>query len=215
MAVRPTKRNNDPVQSPNKTMQYKTISRKDAILEIARTILIEEGHYRLTMRHLAEKSGMKLASLQYHFSTKSELVSALMSRSVTGYHRMIQQLVRSIGTSGDKAAIAQLFAVYQDEQASGVFEQLWALSVQDAVLKQQYEGLYANFWQTITTEIDRFDPSATTETKRTRAAMIIALLDGLETFFTADQLRTSVPAQLQDQVVAQIKTIATGLPKTE
>ena len=191
-------------------MQYKTLSRKDAILEIARIILIEEGHYRLTMRHLAEKSGMKLASLQYHFSTKSELVSALMAQSVTSYHRMIQHLVHSIGTGQDSAAIGQLFAVYQDEQASGVFEQLWALSVQDAALKQQYEELYANFWETISREIGRFDETADAETRRTRAAMIIALLDGLETFFTADQLRLSVPSQLQDQVVQAVKSIATG-----
>ena len=191
-------------------MQYKTLSRKDAILEIARMILIEEGHYRLTMRHLAKKSGMKLASLQYHFSTKSELISTLMDRSVTGYHRMVRQLVRLIGTGEDGAAIGELFAVYRDEQASGVFEQLWALSVQDAVLKQQYEGLYVDLWQAISAEIGRFDPDADDETKRTRATMIIALLDGLETFFTADTLHASVPAQLQERVVLAVRAIATG-----
>lgn len=191
-------------------MQYKTLSRKDAILEIARIILIEEGHYRLTMRNLAERSGMKLASLQYHFPTKSELVSALMTQSVTNYHRMIQHLIRSIGTNEDGDALGQLFAVYQDEQASGVFEQLWALSVQDVMLKQQYEELYAAFWETISAEVGRFDPSANTDTKRTRAAMIIALLDGLETFFTAGQLRSKIPALLQDQVVQAVKNIAIG-----
>ncbi|MFK7802156.1 MAG: TetR/AcrR family transcriptional regulator [Anaerolineae bacterium] len=191
-------------------MEYKTISRKDAILAIARSILIEEGHYRLTMRHLAEKSGMKLASLQYHFSTKTALISALMAQSIGTYHQMIHQLVRSIGTAGDGAAIGRLFAIYQDEQASGVFEQLWALSVQDAALKQQYEEAYVVFWKTISAEVGRIDPAADEESCRTRAAMIIALLDGLETFFSADTLRSKVPSQLQEQVVKQVKGIALG-----
>lgn len=196
-------------------MEYKTISRKDAILAIARSILIQEGHYRLTMRHLAEKSGMKLASLQYHFSTKTKLISALMGQSIGIYHQMIHQLVRSIGTAENgsahnAAAIGRLFAIYQDEQASGVFEQLWALSVQDAALKQQYEEAYVAFWETISAEVGRIDPTADEDTCRTRAAMIIALLDGLETFFSADALRSTVPSQLQDQVVKQVKGIALG-----
>lgn len=191
-------------------MEYKTISRKDAILEIARSILIQDGHYRLTMRHLAEKSGMKLASLQYHYPTKTELISALMAQSIGTYHQMIHHLVRSIGTGQDNEAIGRLFAIYQDEQASGVFEQLWALSVQDAQLKQQYEEAYIGFWELIDEEVGRFDPTADAETRRTRAAMIIALLDGLETFFSAEQLRTQVPSQLQNQVVLQIKNIVTG-----
>lgn len=196
-------------------MEYKTISRKDAILAIARTILIQEGHYRLTMRHLAEKSGMKLASLQYHFSTKTKLISALMAQSIDTYHQMIHRLVRSIGTmengaEHNEAAIGRLFAVYQDEQANGVFEQLWALSVQDAALKQQYEQAYVTFWEAISAEVGRMDPAADEETCRTRAAMIIALLDGLETFFSADALRSNVPSQLQEQVVKQVKNIALG-----
>ncbi|MFT5197101.1 MAG: AcrR family transcriptional regulator [Cellvibrionaceae bacterium] len=191
-------------------MEYKTLSRKDAILEIARYILTTEGHYRLTMRNLAEKSGMKLASLQYHFPTKTELVSALMEQSIGKYHRMILHLVRSIGTNEDSAAIGRLFSVYQDEQTKGVFEQLWALSVQETILKQQYEKLYADFWETISTEVGRFDATADAETKKSRAAIIISLLDGLETFFSADQLRQKVPAQLQNQVVMLIRSVAAG-----
>ena len=191
-------------------MEYKTISRKEAILEIARSILIEEGHYRLTMRHLAKKSGMKLASLQYHYPTKTELISALMVQSIGTYHSMIHYLVHSIGTSEDGTAIGRLFATYQDEQMNGVFDQLWALSVQDPSLKRQYEKAYADFWETISDEVGRFDPSADEPTRRTRATMIIALLDGLETFFSADQLRKNIPSLLQDQVITLVRNIATG-----
>jgi len=191
-------------------MAHKTLTRKDAILQIARHILVAEGHYRLTMRNLAEKSGMKLASLQYHYPTKTELVSALMDQSIDTYHRMIWNLVNSIGTSEDKAAIHQLFANYQDEQMNSAFDQLWALSVQDPSLKQQYGEAYASFWEKISDEVGRFDPSADSDTKRTRAAMIISLLDGLETFFSAEQLRQNIPGQLQDQVVTLVRNIATG-----
>lgn len=191
-------------------MQHKTITRKDAILDSARLILIEEGHYRLTMRHLAERVGMKLASLQYHFPTKAVLISALMTQSIEAYHSMVRDLVRSIGSKKDEDSIGRLFAIYRDEQASGVFEQLWALSVQDPDLKKQYEGFYVDFWELIGQEVAMISPEASENECRTRSAMIIALLDGLETFVSADQLEKNLPDNLQNEVVALIIKIAKG-----
>ncbi|MEM7347869.1 MAG: TetR/AcrR family transcriptional regulator [Chloroflexota bacterium] len=186
------------------------MTRKDEILQAARDVLIEEGHYRLTLRNVAERVGIKLASLQYHFPSKGNLVSQLMRVSVAGYQEIMRELTYSIVANEESSAIERLFSVYQDEQASGVFEQLWALSVQDPQLKAQYEASYLDLWSTIGDIIRQFDPEATDDECRTRAAMIIALLDGLETFVGAEPLQSLVPASLPIHVVTLIKNVAQG-----
>lgn len=191
-------------------MEEKKGSRKEAILEIARTILIEEGHHRLTMRRLTEKVGIKLASLQYHYPTKNALIGALIEKSVQTYHHITLDLIRSIRVEESDGPIGRLFDIYQDEMESGVFEQLWALSVQDPDLKKQYDGLYLAFWEKVTAEIALFDPQASENACRSRAAMVIALLDGLEIFIGAELLKQNLPSDLQTDVVSQVRAIATG-----
>ena len=136
------------------------MSRKESILAIARTILVEEGHHRLTMRRLTEKVGIKLASLQYHYPTKNALIGVLIEKSVQTYHHIMLDLIRSIRSEETDGGIGRLFAIYQDEMESGIFEQLWALSVQDPELKQQYDELYLTFWDSVTAEMELFDPQA-------------------------------------------------------
>lgn len=191
-------------------MNSQSPSRKEMILEMARAILIEEGHHRLTMRRLSEKVDIKLASLQYHYPTKNALIGTLIKTSVTTYHTIMLDLIRSIRAKEEVEAVGRLFEIYQDEMASGVFEQLWALSVQDVDLKKQYDQLYADFWDRVTEEMGQFDPQASVQDCRTRAVMVIALLDGLETFVGGATLAPKLPADLAAKIIMQIRAIATG-----
>ncbi len=186
------------------------MTRKEEILQNARDILITHGHHRLTMRHVAENVGIKLASLQYHYPTKSVLIEALLLASVSQYHQLMIQLVQSIGSEDDLALIEQLFATYQDEQESGIFEQLWALSVKDAKLKALYEESYSSLLSSIRTIVGETDTTVDEAQKRIRAILIISLLDGLETFLSAEMLRPNVSLMLSEQVIRTIRGIMLG-----
>ena len=189
-------------------------ARKDEILAAAQRILIEEGHHRLTLRNVAENVGIKLASLQYHFPNKHDLITALMASVDENYKGLLESLLGvldSSATDEDAArVIERVFAEYQDERALNLHEQLWALSIRDSAMMDQYLKGYSNIWESTAEVIGRFDPAATEDERRTRAALIIALVDGLETFLSAEQLRRQMPDTIKTSLSDLIKTIARG-----
>ncbi|MCH7866091.1 MAG: TetR/AcrR family transcriptional regulator [Myxococcales bacterium] len=207
----PKKATNSPAPAGETARQR---ARKDEILAAAQRILIEEGHHRLTLRNVAEKVGIKLASLQYHFPNKHDLITALMVSVDENYQGLLESLLGVIDSSAtDEAAarvIERVFAEYQDERALNLHEQLWALSIRDSAMMDQYLKGYSNIWESTAEVIGRFDPAATEDERRTRAALLIALVDGLETFLSAEQLRRRLPDSIKTSFSELIKTIARG-----
>ena len=58
--------------------------------------------------------------------------------------------------------------------------------------------------------IGRIDPESSEAERRMRAALIIALVDGLETFMSVEQFRRRLPDTMRDDVAKLIKSIARG-----
>ncbi len=189
-------------------------ARKDEILEAARRILIEEGHHRLTMRNVAEHVGIKLASLQYHFPNREELVSALIQSGNETYQGLVSSLLGDVDSSATGPAIAamldRVFEEYQDARSLSCHEQIWALSVRDPRAMEQYLEGYADIWTSAVEIIGRIDPESTEAERRMRAALIIALVDGLETFLSVEQFRLRLPDTARERVAKLIKSIARG-----
>ena len=189
-------------------------ARKDEILEAARRILIEEGHHRLTMRNVAEHVGIKLASLQYHFPNREALVSALIQSGNEIYKSLVSSLLGDVDSSATGPAIAamldRVFEEYQDERTLNFHEQIWALSIRDPHMMEQYREGYADIWNSAVEIIGRIDPESSEAERRMRAALIIALVDGLETFMSVEQFRRRLPDTMRDDVAKLIKSIARG-----
>ena len=96
------------------------------------------------------------------------------------------------------------------ERSLNIHEQLWALSIQDPGTMEQYLNGYSNVWESTAEMLGRIDPKSTEDERRTRAALIMALVDGLETFLRAEQLRCRLPASMKESVSELVKTIARG-----
>jgi AcrR family transcriptional regulator len=189
-------------------------TRKAEIVETARRILIEEGHHRLTMRNVAENVGIKLASLQYYFPNKSDLITTLMDLEKETYLSLVESLLGAADSSASDKAVAatldRLFEEYQDERSLNFNEQLWALSVGEPQWMDQYMNGYLDIWDSAVEMIGRFDPESTDNQRRSRAVLIIALVDGLETFFRAEQLRCRLPETMKETISTLIKSIVRG-----
>ncbi len=189
-------------------------ARKDEILAAARRILIEEGHHRLTMRKVAERVGIKLASLQYHFPNREELVVALIQSGNETYRDLVNSLLGEVDSSATDptidAMLDRVFEEYQDERSLNFHEQIWALSVRDPRMEEEYYKGYTQVWNSAAEIIGRIDPESTEAERRVRAALIIALLDGLEAFLSVKKLRRRLPDTMRDDVAKLIKSIARG-----
>lgn len=55
---------------------------RDQILEAAASLFVEEGFASCTTRQIAERAGIRQASVYYHFSSKDEILLGLLASSI-------------------------------------------------------------------------------------------------------------------------------------
>lgn len=60
------------------------MSRRDEILDVATTVLEEQGPDALTMRELATRMGMRAPSLYKHVADKADILAGLQERALLG-----------------------------------------------------------------------------------------------------------------------------------
>ena len=69
-------------------------SLRSKILEATRSILIDEGVSRLSMRRIAARIGCKAPSIYYHFAGKADLLRALVEE---GHQKLYEAMVTAVG----------------------------------------------------------------------------------------------------------------------
>jgi len=68
-------------------------STKNRILQAARTVLINQGSGGFSMRKVAAEAAITLGNVQYHYKTKTDLLSGLMVWYVDENRQALQQTI--------------------------------------------------------------------------------------------------------------------------
>jgi len=80
--------------------------RRSEILDAAEALLSKGGLAGFSMRRLADRVGIKLASLQHHFHSKGKLMEALVERSEDLYHQDLTRLLHELGDKPEERFVA-------------------------------------------------------------------------------------------------------------
>ncbi len=72
--------------------------RKEEILDVATRLFAERGYDGTSMNDVAERVGMRKASLFYHFATKDALYEAVLDRLITSMQAQLEVIYASSGT---------------------------------------------------------------------------------------------------------------------
>jgi len=72
--------------------------RKEEILDVATRLFAERGYEGTSMNDVAERVGMRKASLFYHFATKDALYEAVLDRLVASLQSALEAIYVSSGT---------------------------------------------------------------------------------------------------------------------
>jgi AcrR family transcriptional regulator len=81
---------------------------RQRILEIARDLFAEQGYAGTSIAHIAGRLGTTKAALYYHFSSKAEILSALVEEPLAAYARLAES----------RAAPAEILAAVIDTTAT-------------------------------------------------------------------------------------------------
>ncbi|MGD0529986.1 MAG: TetR/AcrR family transcriptional regulator [Polyangiaceae bacterium] len=76
--------------------------RKEEILDVATRLFAERGYEGTSMNDVAERVGMRKASLFYHFATKDALYEAVLDRLVVSLQAALEAIYVSSGTFPDR-----------------------------------------------------------------------------------------------------------------
>ena len=144
------------LQTTNTTSKRKSVDTRRRLVDAAVAVVRTQGVQGLTLQSVATEAGLSKGGLLYHFSSKEELVTALLHDAMEHVDNDLQKLV-----NGDqKGAFARAYVeyvraphAYWEESATSVFA---AAALEPARLKQVQE-LFEE-WQTRLIEHDELDP---------------------------------------------------------
>lgn len=183
-------------------MSGKGLLRRAAILDAATAVLVEQGHGEFGLRAVATAAGLRLSHVQYYFPTLHTLLSALVVRILEDADARI----RALPSAGAENLVSFLLAEQDDVAPCRLFWELWALAGRDAeanaALQDFYDGYIGRMAEAVAQDLPNCSPMEC----RTKAAMIVALVEGSSVL-----LGNGRGARLLPEGPALIKAAARGI----
>ena len=99
-------------------------------MDCIREILIESGHHGMTMRTIADKCGISVGNVTYHFPNKNVLIEEFFSHLLEGFEESLNQFVARALPS--REAVVDFFIWRIREAASDgnkqLMRELWTMA---------------------------------------------------------------------------------------
>jgi len=197
------------------TPRKKPNERKLQILESARYIMVSQGYHKLTMRNLANEVDIKLASLQYHYKSREDLLIALVEKAAQSYEMRLQQFQQQIDEQSQpfekllEQMIDDLVVNYKDPEENTFFAQLQALSMEEPQAELLVAQMYRGMWQQIVDLILSVNPALSKTETKIRGAMIISMLEGSAEFMSNKTLYNELPKSFERRIKQWVMELAT------
>ncbi len=186
------------------------------ILDAAVALVEEVGAENFSARKVAERSGLKLASVQYYFPTRAALVRAMIEYWIDDYHdRLIAKLT---GQSADPAAAMRDYLDFLMVESLALrgrafWNYVWSLADLDADVSAaltQFMTLYRSLFALLIRRVN----SALSEREALRlAAALSSMIDGIGSVVGEGRPTDADLAGIEDMVKSLAFRIAVEVPR--
>jgi len=159
--------------------------RCDAILDAATAVLVHDGYARLSTRKIAARVGIRPGNLQYYYRTKQDVVRAVLERYLDRAFAALEARLASTGGAPAARLHSALDAALADQRSAEscrFFFELWALAAHDHSVTEAMREFYARYWLRVVALVLEVNPSLGRQRTERRAALVIAMLEGLTLF---------------------------------
>lgn len=125
-------------------------SKESVILDNALDLLKDTGDAGLTMRKLAERSGMRLSNVQYYFKSRDDILKAMVTRYFGECTEAITRLTQDnpAPTQRERTRLLIQTGLSHGDELSDmcrIFRELWAVSSRNASVRDHMADYYRNF----------------------------------------------------------------------
>lgn len=150
-------------------------ARRDAVLTVARELLVEDGFDQFVLRRVAAKADMTLGNLQYYFATRDDLLEALMRAE---FEHDLAAVRRATTTDGLTEATRALVRNWTSG-AGSIFGTMSLLAYHHARFRRLNREIYEAFYRELGVLIQRISTGLTDQEIKLRARLITSVLDGV------------------------------------
>ena len=181
---------------------------KELILEAARESLREQGYSGTSIRAVAERAGVQLSLVHYHFGSKQAVLVAVLERENEKLLERQQALFSSPGPLSAKWRAACRFL--EDDLESGyvrILWELWAAGLADEELAARWRGATAGWRRLMADVVEEWSREVGLELpiSATAVATLVAnLFQGLEVEILAGVSEDEAPHLEVLEAVAQL-----------
>ena len=199
---------------PGTAVLEKGRQRTEAILDAATAVLIEEGYARLSTRKIAARAGVRLGHLQYYYPAKQDVVRALLERYLArATDAVAARMARGADTPAGRldAALDGILADQSDGESCRFFWELWALAARDPAVADAMQAFYRAYWRGLVMALLDAAPALGRPRAERRAALLIAMLEGLTLFRTRRKPHELPLPFLERELRALVRTLVTDL----
>jgi AcrR family transcriptional regulator len=128
------------------------------ILDAARDALAQDGYTKTTTRAIAERAGVQLSLVHYHFRTKQQLLAAVLARE---NERLLERQRALYDTPEPLAAKWRTACAYlREDVRTGyvrILWELWAVGLADEELAARWREALAGWRDLLTKVAERWD----------------------------------------------------------
>ena len=178
-------------------------ARRDAVLAVARELLVEEGFDQFVLRRVAAKAEMKLGNLQYYFATRDDLLEALIRAEFEHDLAAVRRATTIDGLTESARALVRNWTT----GAGAVFGTMSLLAYHDARFRRLNHEIYEAFYRELGVLIRRVTPGLSDQEIRMRARLITSVLDGVAMQIHAGATNRT---ELTKRATALVTSIATA-----
>ena len=153
------------------------------LLDVAREVLIRDGSAAFSMRNVAQEAQLSLATVQYYFQTRDDLVHAMMRDTESRYRAAHEKCVAAVPAK-PLARFKAILRFYLKDVAAPMTRrwiiQMWGLlSSLDAQSGTLLDEFYDMDISALATYIAELCPDTPAAEIRRRASLLAAMLEGL------------------------------------
>jgi AcrR family transcriptional regulator len=150
-------------------------ARRDAVLAVARELLVEDGFDQFVLRRVAAKAGMKLGNLQYYFATRDDLLEAVIRAEFEHDLAAVRRATTIDGLTASARALVRNWTT----GAGAVFGTMSLLAYHHERFRLLNHEIYEAFYRELGVLIRRVTPGLSDQETRMRARLITSVLDGV------------------------------------
>jgi len=170
-------------------------------MDAATHVLIEDGYGGFSMRKVADKAGISVGNLTYHFPTRAGLIHAAVRQVYGVFESRLEMAFGTDGSPVSRLEDALLFVLEwgSDEETLRFQRESWALASHDPVVKFIVDRFYEDGIQGMSGLFSEINPDATEDQLKNAVTAFALFSEGTPIMNSRLYPGLASPAQFKEE----------------